>query len=261
MCWVGRIHLVVGLLFLLATATYSDSQHQTFQAKSGTRKVFGYTATRFGVPFLRATIKLEEESSEQGSSLFQVHAFFESLPYLGLFFRMKNRFTSTVEAETCSPIRYVKEVDQEGLLIKKKRYLHTFAYDALNKKVVVEKMERKEKEEVSIPPGTYDPLSMFARFYLKEDLHPGREIQMSIYDGIKVRSMVFHSKKEKVKSKLYGEVETVCLESTTSFTSFGDQEGTIRIWYMTDGGKTPIAIDIDLPVGTVKFELDSVDGS
>ena len=43
---------------------------------------------------------------------------------------MNNRFTSTVEAETCSPIRYVKEVDQEGLLIKKKHYLHTFTFDA-----------------------------------------------------------------------------------------------------------------------------------
>jgi hypothetical protein len=84
---------------------------------------------------------------------------------------------------------------------------------------------------------------------------------MSIFDGVKLRQMVFHSKREKVKSKMYGEVEAVCLESTTSFSTFGDQEGTIRIWYATHEGKTPISMELDLPVGKVKFELESIEGS
>jgi hypothetical protein len=158
----------------------------------------------------------------------------------------------------------VKEVDQEGLLIKNKHYLHTFTFDALHQKVLAEKMEKvenQEKEEIVLPPDTYDPLSMFARFYLKEDLRPGEDIRMSIYDGIKVRQMLFHSKKEKVKSKMYGEVEAVCLESTTSFSSFGEKEGIIRIWYIKDGEKTPISMELGLPIGDVKFELESMEKS
>ncbi len=84
---------------------------------------------------------------------------------------------------------------------------------------------------------------------------------MSIYDGVKVRQMLFHSKKEKVKSKMYGEVEAVCLESTTSFTSFAEKEGIIRIWYIKDREKTPILMELDLPIGDVKFELESIERS
>ena len=81
---------------------------------------------------------------------------------------------------------------------------------------------------------------MFARCYLKEELHPGQDIQMSIYDGVKLRQMVFHSKKREVRSKMFGEVEAICLESTTSFSTFGDKEGIIRIWYAANGKKTPL---------------------
>jgi hypothetical protein len=70
--------------------------------------------------------------------------------------------------------------------------------------------------------------------------------------------MVFHSKKEKVRSKMYGEVEAVCLESTTPFSTFGDKEGIIRIWYLNNREKIPILMELDLPVGNVKFELEEV---
>ena len=264
--WRLRIRnvFVIGILVILGSPIHGDGQPQISQLPSGKGKTLVYTATRFGVPILKATIKIEDGFVDQGKSLFQVQAFFHSLHYLGLVFRMNNRFTSTVEAETCSPIRYVKEVDQEGLLIKKKHYLHTLTFDALHQKVLVEKMEKvekKEKEEIALPPDTYDPLSMFARFYLKEDLQPGQDIRMSIYDGVKVRQMLFHSKKEKVRSKMYGEVEAVCLESTTSFSTFGEKEGIIRIWYIKNGEKTPILMELDLPIGDVKFELESIERS
>ena len=57
---------------------------------------------------------------------------------------------------------------------------------------------------------------------------------------------------------MYGEVEAVCLESTTPFSTFGDKEGIIRIWYLNNREKIPILIELDLPVGNVKFELEEV---
>ena len=183
-----------------------------------------------------------------------------SIPF-GFLFRMNNRFLSTIQAETCSPVQYVKEIDQEGLLVEKKNYFQTFTFDFPNKKVVAERGEKKEREEIPLSSETYDPLSMFARCYLKEEIHPGQSIPMSIFDGVKLREMVFYSKKERVKSTMYGEVDAVCLESSTSFSTFGDKEGRIRIWYTADGKKTPILIELELPIGHVKFELDSVDKS
>jgi hypothetical protein len=254
-----RIIFVVGILFLFGSVVYGDGPQQMSQSPPGTGKVFHYTATKFGVPIFKATIKIDNESFHQGKSLFQIHASFHSLGYLGPLFRMNNRFTSTMETDTCLPVQYVKEVDQEGLLIQKKNYLHTLLFDPPRQKVVVEKREGGDKEEVFLPPSTYDPLSMFARYYLKEELHPGQEIRMSIYDGVKLRAMVFHSKQEKVKSKKYGEVQAIRLESATSFSTFGEKEGIIRIWYTADGERTPLLIELDLPVGNVKFELESVE--
>jgi hypothetical protein len=248
---------VIGIILLLVPMTYGEGSISEPGAKTG--KAFRYIAKKFGVPILMASIKIGNEFSEEGRSLYRVEAQVNSLPYLGIFFRMKNRFTSTVVAETCSPIRYVKEIDQEGLLTERKNYLQTLTFDPNGKKVVIERPGEKEKREVSLPTETYDPLSMFARCYLKEELHPGQEIRMSIYDGVKLRQMIFHAKKERVKSKVYGEVETVCLESTTSFSTFGDKEGRIRIWYTADARKTPISMELDLPVGSVKFDLEEAE--
>ena len=254
-----RVFFIVGIVLILGSSAQSSGQDRSCQLPRGEKKFFVYTATKFGVPIFKATIKIENESPVQGKPLLQVHATFRSLQYLGPLFRMNNRFTSTIETDTCLPVRYVKEVDQEGLLIQKKNYLHTLLFDSCLHKVSVEKKEKQDTEVISLPPDTYDPLSMFARYYLKEELRPGRDIQMSIYDGVKLRAMVFHSIQQKVKSKKYGKVEAVRLESTTAFSTFGDKEGIIRIWYTTDGERTPLLMELDLPVGNVKFELESVE--
>jgi hypothetical protein len=254
-----KTFLSISIILLLGSVAYPNGQKQIPEPIPGPGRVFLYTAKKFGVPFLKASIKIENGSSEQGRPLYRVHASVDSLHYLGFLFRMNNRFLSTMEAETCSPVRYVKEIDQEGLLIEKKNYLQTFTFDFPNKKVVVEKGEKKERQEVPLLSETYDPLSMFVRCYLKEEIHPGQNIRMSIFDGVKLRQMIFYSKKGKVKSKMYGEVEAVCLESSTSFSTFEDKEGNIRIWYTTNGGKTPILIELELPIGNIKFELESME--
>lgn len=254
------ILLFVGAISGWGFVAYSHEQKQVPGPKPGPGTVFFYTAKKFGVPILKASIKIENGSSGEGKLLYQVHATVESLP-LGFLFRMKNRFLSTMDGETCSPVQYVKEIDQEGLMIGRKHYFQTFTFDFPNKKVVAEKGEKKERQEFPLLDETYDPLSMFAKCYLKEEIHPGQNIPMSIFDGIKLRQMVFYSKEGKVKSKMYGEVEAVCLESNTSFSTFEDKEGKIRIWYTASGEKTPILIELELPIGHIKFELESVEKS
>jgi hypothetical protein len=254
-----RISLLIITILWLGSTAYCNDQKPINNSRFGSGKSFLYTAKKFGIPILKASIKIGNGPSEQGKPFYQIQASVDSLHFLGLFFRMNNRFTSTMEAETCFPIRYVKEIDQEGLLIEKKNYFQTLTFDSSNKKVVVEKKGEKERREIPLPPETHDPLSMFARCYLRENIHPGQDLRMFIFDGVKLREMVFRSKKEKVKTKIFGEVEAVCLESTTSFSTFGEKEGIIRIWYTSDGKKTPILMELDLPIGNVNFELESVE--
>ncbi len=255
------ILLFIGVTLGWGLDAFPNGQKQVLETRPGPGRIFHYTAKKLGLPILKASIKIENGSSEQGRPLYQVHASVNSIHPLGFFFRMNNRFLSTMEAETCSPIRYVKEINQEGFLVKKKHYLQTLTFDFPNKRVVVEKRENQEREEFPLFSETYDPLSMFAKCYLKEEIHPGQDIRMSIFDGVKMRQMVFYSKKGKVNSKRYGEVETVCLESSTAFSTFEDKEGNIRIWYTANGGKIPILIELELPVGQIQFELESMEES
>jgi hypothetical protein len=226
---------------------------------AGPEKVFRYSAMSLGLPILKASIRIEEGTSEQGRPVYQIRAFIFSLDYLKFLFRINNRFLSTVDAETLAPLQYVKEIHQAGLLTKNKNYVQTIVFDHSNKRLIVENRKEGERKEIPLSAETYDPLSIFARYYLKNDLHPGQDIQMSIFDGMRLRRMVFVSRKEKVRSKICGEVEAVCLDSSTSFSSFGDREGKIRIWYADGGEKIPIMIELELPVGNIKFELESIE--
>jgi len=252
-----RVLFVIVIFLWSGSIAYGDEPRRV-EPGSGSTKSFLYTAKKYGIPILEASIKIGNGSFEEGRSLYQIQAHVNSLDYLRLLFRVNNRFVSTVDRETCTPVRYAKEIHQEGLLVQKKNYLQTLTFDHANKRVVVENGGKEKKQEVILPPETYDPLSMFARCYLKEELRADQDIRMSIYDGIKLHRMVFHSGRGRIKSKKYGEVEAISLESTTSFSTFGDKEGVIRIWFTADGKKTPILMELDLPVGNVKFELEDM---
>jgi len=251
-----KVFLLSTIILLLGSSVYSDGVKSVSELRPGPEKVFRYTAKKFGVPFLHASIRIQNGLQEQGKTVCQVEALVDSRNYLGLLFRMNNRFISTMEEESCTPIRYVKVIDQEGLLVKRKKDLQVLTFDRLNQKVLVEKGERQERQEILLPPHTYDPLSMFAYYYFRKELQP--DVQMSIYDGVRVCQMIFHSKREKVRSNRLGEVEAVRIESTTAFSSFADKEGVIRIWYTADGERNPIAMELDLPVGDVRFELEDI---
>lgn len=250
---------MIGILLSgFGSKAYSDGYLQEFKSGSRFKRVFLYEAKKWGVPILKASIGIENGAFRNGRPLFQVRATVDSLHSFRLFMEMNNRFHSIIEADTGLPIQYVKEIDQKGFLVRRKNYLQTIHFDFINHKVEVEKKGDKERQAYPLSPGTYDPLSMFAQCYLKDEIFPGQDLRMSIFDGIKLRQMVFYSKREKVKSKRWGEVEAVCLESNTSFSTFEEREGKIRIWYTARGEKIPIAIELDLPVGTLLFELEGI---
>ncbi len=223
-------------------------------------ETFFYTAKSLGIPILKASLKIENGMFEQGRPFYQVQIQVESFQKLGILLRINNRFTSTMDFETLQPIQYMKEIDQKGFLIKNKNYSQTLTFDCANRKVIV-RTDKKGKQEIFLPPNTYDPLSIFAKYYLKEEISTGQDLRMSIYDGVKFREMVFRTRSEPVRSKVFGKVEAICLESTTSFSNFGDQEGGIRIWYLADGRKIPLIMELDLPVGNVRFELERGEGN
>jgi hypothetical protein len=257
--WKVAIGTLIALIALsLGLTAYAQKEASPPPAKK--IRVFNYSASKFGLRVIRATMRIEEQAGPENKTLLQTKvSFFANSPSWETFFRFNNHFTSLVETGTGIPLRYSKVIDQDGIFVKSKHYTQTLTFNIPQHKVIVEHSDVKEKQVVNLPPDTYDPLAMFARYYLKEGLLPEEDFKISIYDGIKFRTMVFRVKREQVESKLLGKVDAIVLESNTPFSTFGDKDGTIRIWYTRDERKIPLAIELELPVGTIKFNLESIE--
>lgn len=249
--------LFILFLFLLLPPLYGGEQKVSKNGRISERTFF-YTAKKWGIPILKASIKIENETEKERKALLRVEAHVDSLPNLRYLFWMKNRFVSIMDEESGTPLSYFKEVDQGGPFIKNKNYHQLITFDLPHQNVIIENGNPKEKKELAIPPETYDPLSLFAKYYLKEELQPGQSLRVSIFDGIKLREIIFHSREEKVHCPWAGSIQAVRLESITPFSTFGDKEGRIRIWYTAHCEKIPVLMELDLPIGKIRFELDEV---
>ncbi|MDI6764854.1 MAG: hypothetical protein QME83_17770, partial [Thermodesulfobacteriota bacterium] len=159
---------VIILILMFGSSAYGGELGRAPGPENGSEKTFYYTAKKLGIPILKATIRIGNGYSEQGKNLYKIEAQVISLKVPGFMFRMNNRFTSVLEMSSFFPMRYVKEIDQEGLFIQRKNYSETITFDSILHKAIVEKKAAGEKREVFFPSQTYDPLAMFARYHLRE---------------------------------------------------------------------------------------------
>jgi hypothetical protein len=245
--------LSVIISVLLFFASLSSSIAQPSLPGKGLR--FHYRVRKLGATVITASLSIE-----QGNPLYLVKAAVDTTGVTGLFFRMHNRFSSYIKEEGLVPSRYIKEINQWGIVSKKKRYTDIFTFDPALGKVLIQHANLPDVEEVPIPPQTYDPLAIFLKCFCELEMTNGRKLEMRIYDGIKIRDVTFIATSGEMRTHLYGTVKTICLESKVAFNSFGDKEGVIKIWYTDDAERLPVQISLELPsLGDVNFELDKVE--
>ncbi|NIS60768.1 MAG: DUF3108 domain-containing protein [Proteobacteria bacterium] len=247
---IGFALTFIGWSLALAQNRTTTSVERPFFRRRG----FNYRAEKFGVRILEAIITLEEARTQEGKKVYVARARVGTTGVTHWLFRMHNQFDSWVDARNLGPLRYVKEIHQKGIFSGEKHYRSVLTFSRGDNRVVVD-----GKKEVTIPPGTQDPLSFFVKYYLQEEIEPGDEIRMSIYDGIKLRGVTFSARGESIETEWCGLVEVICLESKVPFSSLGEREGIIKIWFTRDERKVPVRIGLELPIGTVTFELESFD--
>lgn len=216
---------------------------------------FHYRFQKLGATIVKASLSIERQSP-----LYVVKAAVDTTGFTFPFFRMHNRFRSSVKEEGLEPQYYVKEVDQWGVFSRKKCYTDILTFDMGSSKVFVERVDPPSVRDVSVPPQTVDPLSIFLKYLLDEGVGERDKIEMRIYDGMRVREAIFIASRVEISTPLYGDVRTVCLESTVPFFSLGGKEGVIKIWYTDDERRFPVSIFLEIPVvGNVEFQLDKVE--
>jgi hypothetical protein len=216
---------------------------------------FHYRAHKLGATIIKASLSIERDGP-----FHVVKVTVDSVGVTRPVFRMHNRFTSYVKEEGLSPWRYIKEVDQNGIFSKKKRYTDILTFDPGSCKVIVERVDPPGVQEIFVPPQTYDPLAVFLKFFLGSEGQNEHTIVMRIFDGIKLKEVTFFVASDEIPTHLYGVVKAISLESKVPFSSLGDKEGVIKIWYTDDERRFPVAMSLKLPsVGNVEFELEKVE--
>jgi len=216
---------------------------------------FHYRAYKLGTSIIKTSLSIERDGP-----FHVVKATVDSIGVARPVFRMHNRFTSYIREAGLEPWRYIKEVDQKGIFSKKKCYTDILTFDPGSCKVIVERVDPPGVQEISVPSQTYDPLAIFLKIFLGSEAVNGKKIEMKIYDGIKLKEVTFLVASGEIQTSLYGAVKAISLESKVPFSSLGDKEGVIKIWYTADERRFPVAMSLKLPsVGNVEFDLERVE--
>jgi hypothetical protein len=253
----GKVHRirVITLSFLLLFFVNLPFGHAFPNLMPGEGIRFYYRAQKLGTTIMKASLSIE-----RGNPHYVVKAAVDTKGVACPFFRMHNRFSSYVTADGLTPWRYIKEVDQKGIFSHKKQYTDTLTFDPSSCTVTIEHANPPGVEKISVPPHTYDPLAIFLKYFLESELINGQRLTMSIYDGVKLKDVTFDAASEEITTTLYGKVKAICLKSEMPFSTLGDKEGVIKIWYTDDTRRFPVNISLELPtVGKVEFELERVE--
>jgi hypothetical protein len=244
---------ILALFFLLLAVNLPSAVASPARPWNGVR--FHYQAHKLGATIIKASLSIERDGP-----FHVVKVTVDSVGVARPVFRMHNRFTSYIKEAGLEPWRYIKEVDQNGIFSKEKHYTDILTFDPGSCKVMVERVDPPGEQEISVPPQTYDPLAVFLKFFLGSEGQNGHTIVMKIYDGIKLKEVTFCAGCSEITTSLYGVVKAISLESKVPFSSLGDREGVIKIWYTDDERRFPVAMSLKLPsVGNVEFELERVE--
>jgi hypothetical protein len=252
---IKRLMIIPIALFLFCALLPPAIGHPAIPGEVEKGISFHYRVQKLGTTIITASLSIEREGP-----LHVVKATVDTTGMIRPFFRMHNRFCSYVKEDGLEPLQYVKEIDQRGIFSRNKRYTDILTFDPGTCTVLVEREDPPDAKEIAVPPHTYDPLAIFLKCFLEAEVEDGNQIEMIIYDGIKLRKVTFAASSTEIPTPLYGEVKAVCLESEVPFSSLGDKEGAIKIWYTDDERRIPVNITLELPsLGSVEFELERVE--
>lgn len=164
-------------------------------------------------------------------------------------------------AHTQDPLRYVMELDDQFDSYADARTLVTRQYEMYiheQGKKSTRKLSLNERtpgaEEISAPAGTRDPLAML--YALRENDWKRRPEMLSpVYDGTHFYQMLAHldAAHDSVSvpaGSFNARRISVNVSSRDSGTSMH-----FTIWLANNGARTPVEVDADVPVGTIKGML------
>ncbi|GAB6124555.1 DUF3108 domain-containing protein [Humidesulfovibrio idahonensis] len=198
-----------------------------------------------------ATLETLAAEPVEGHPATHFRALAQSTPFVDKFYKVRDSIESWVDPGVTRALLYKKD-QSEGDYVR--HYLVRFDK---NGNVAYRYSKGALKNAVTIPYGTFDPLSMLFLFRTKE-LHVGMEFAAPVTDGEKsITGTAKVVRRETIKTKA-GEFDTLLVEPDVR--NIGgvfrkSPDATLQVWITNDSRRIPVRVKSKVVVGHFSMEL------
>ena len=228
--------LCVGLMCSLFSQSNAGGDKETLKYTAGFRL---FSAGE-------ATMEASLTRVEGGTDTLRISSYTETYPFFDTFYRVRDRVDLWLDPETYEVHKIVKDI-------------HEGRYE-LQETVLVDReagFMYTRKDTLVLTGPVYDPIS--AIYYLRQlDLNVGDTVQLTIFDGRRLREIKIAIKQKEILNVPAGEYECLVLKpiplDNAKLTSV---DGLLRLWLADDEYHTPIRVEQQSNIGTMVLRLSA----
>ncbi|MFC1884583.1 DUF3108 domain-containing protein [Thermodesulfobacteriota bacterium] len=248
------------ILFFIWAFAYSqkvsaDDQHLPF--RPGEKLTMN---VKWGViPAGQATLEVLPHKEINGVKTNHFVLTVRTTPFIDFFYKVRDKIDSYTDMKMSRSILYMKQKRGRG----KKDIVVKFDWEKKEARYsnLRRKGKRRNRKPVPIPPGTYDPMSVFYAFRL-QDLEQGKELECPVTDGKKcVIGKAKVIKREKII--IAGQTFDTYLVKPDLEHLEGifekSKNASLKVWVTADKRKIPVRIESEVIVGSFIGELESIE--
>lgn len=175
-----------------------------------------------------------------------------------LFFKVEDNYESYFDKATGRPYQYVRKIYEGGYTKNQEGF-----FNQGNKTVLVKDYKHNTQKTISVTENVQDIVSTF--YYLRN--HPDVE-KLAVGESISV-DMFFDDEITKFKLKFigrenistkFGTVPTMIFRPYVQAGRVFKEEESLTVWISDDDNKIPMRIKADLAVGSLKADIDRIQG-
>lgn len=252
--------MIIKLLFVFFTVCITSHVDESKNQGESLRKIEN-NAFRVGEKLIfsigwefisagTAILAVENTTTVNDRPCYSISAVTNSNAFFSTLYKVRNRLETYVDMEGMYPLRYVKNTSEGGY---KRNFVVDFHHD--KGKASIADVDSGQTE-VNVPVFVQDIISAF--YYIRtQPLVIGNEITLATFDNGKYRDAVVKVLRKERVSVSAGDF--ACVVVQTPIGPFKNRSD-LNIWLTDDARRIPVLMKSKIAVGSVRAELESMEG-
>lgn len=202
-----------------------------------------------------ATIKVKEEVKLLGNTTYHMVGTGHSVGMVDWLFPTIDRYETYIDQETLLPVRFIRDVDEGGYIIKR-----DVVFDRKNNQAKDYHLD--PEKDFDLPKNIQDIFSAFyyARALDASNLNPGEIINIPVFLDHEIFPFkIKFVKREYIKTK-FGNIQCLKFVPIVQEGRVFKEEDDMHLWISDDRNHVPVRIKSELLVGSIKVDLNSYSG-